>query len=87
MTSTIDSAGRITLPLALREKLGLRSGDQVSLEERDGALYVLPAAAETGLAWSGGVLVHKGQSDTAPEDVLAELRGERLGSVARGVVK
>jgi AbrB family looped-hinge helix DNA binding protein len=40
MRSTIDRAGRIVVPKALRDALGLRPGQILELEVRDGRLVV-----------------------------------------------
>ena len=33
MTATITSKGQITIPLAIRERLGLKTGDQLEFDE------------------------------------------------------
>ena len=38
--STVTSKGQITLPKEIRDHLGLETGDRVSFEIRDGAVYV-----------------------------------------------
>jgi len=43
MTSTIDAAGRIVIPKALRDRLGFRPGAALELRERDGHLEIQPA--------------------------------------------
>lgn len=43
MKSTIDAAGRIVVPKALRERLGLVGGRSVEIRERDGRLEIEPA--------------------------------------------
>jgi len=44
-TSVVVSArGQITLPSNLRRRLGIREGGVVTLEERNGALILRPAA-------------------------------------------
>ena len=40
----VSSRGQITLPAELRHRLGIREGGVVTLEERNGALILRPAA-------------------------------------------
>lgn len=43
MRATIDGGGRIVIPKAVRERLGLRPGTEVELSEVDGRIEVAPA--------------------------------------------
>jgi AbrB family looped-hinge helix DNA binding protein len=43
MKTTIDSAGRVILPKALRDRLGLAAGESLELTERDGKIEIAPA--------------------------------------------
>jgi len=43
MQSTIDSAGRLVIPKAIRDRLGLTGGELVDIRERDGTIEVEPA--------------------------------------------
>jgi AbrB family looped-hinge helix DNA binding protein len=43
MKSTIDAAGRIVIPRAIRDRLGLTAGETLELRERDGRLEIAPA--------------------------------------------
>ncbi len=40
----VSTRGQITLPSELRRRLGIRDGGVVTVEERDGALILRPAA-------------------------------------------
>lgn len=40
MITTIDKAGRLVIPKSIRDRLGLRGGEQVEVEERDGEIRV-----------------------------------------------
>jgi AbrB family looped-hinge helix DNA binding protein len=42
MRSTIDTAGRIVVPKAMRERLGLTGGRAIEIRERDGRLEIEP---------------------------------------------
>ncbi len=43
-TVVVSTRGQITLPSELRRRLGIREGGVVTLEERNGALILRPAA-------------------------------------------
>jgi AbrB family looped-hinge helix DNA binding protein len=47
MPSTISSKGQITVPKAVRDALGLKSGDAVEFVVRDGQALLRPAKAWT----------------------------------------
>lgn len=57
MRTTIDAAGRVVIPKALRERVGLRGGTEVDIVERDGLLELAPAESETHLVERDGVHV------------------------------
>jgi AbrB family looped-hinge helix DNA binding protein len=40
MITTIDTAGRVVIPKLLRDRLGLRGGEELEIEERDGEIRV-----------------------------------------------
>jgi AbrB family looped-hinge helix DNA binding protein len=43
MRTTIDSAGRLVVPKAIRDELGLTGGQAIEVEARDGSLVIEPA--------------------------------------------
>lgn len=49
MKSTIDGAGRIVIPKALRQRLGLEGGETLEVRERDGVIELEPAATPMAL--------------------------------------
>jgi AbrB family looped-hinge helix DNA binding protein len=73
MRTTIDAAGRLVIPRALRDQVGLRSGE-VELVVDGAAIRIEPVALE-GLAEEGGFLVIP-ESGIALDD--AALREARL---------
>ena len=80
METTIDAAGRLVVPKAIRDRLGLRAGSRVILEERDGAVVIEPAPVPTRLVRRGNglVLVADGPIPTLTQervrDVLESIR-------------
>jgi AbrB family looped-hinge helix DNA binding protein len=70
MRSSIDAAGRIVIPKALRERLGFRRGRPVDIRERDGLIEIAPAATPMSLAHRGGGSV------AVPDEKLPALTDE-----------
>jgi len=56
MRTTIDKAGRLVIPRALRDRIGLSAGGEVELE-LDGAAVRIEPIAGTGLREEDGLLV------------------------------
>jgi AbrB family looped-hinge helix DNA binding protein len=64
MKTTIDSAGRIVVPKALRDELSLVGGEMVELTVRDGRLEVEPLSSPMRLERRG-----RGAAAVAEENV------------------
>ncbi len=47
MTTTIDSAGRVVIPKALRDQAGLSPGTAIEIQVRDGHVEIEPLATIT----------------------------------------
>jgi AbrB family looped-hinge helix DNA binding protein len=43
MRTTIDGAGRVVIPKAMRDRLGLTGGQAVDVSEREGRIEIEPA--------------------------------------------
>jgi AbrB family looped-hinge helix DNA binding protein len=56
MISTIDSAGRLVIPKAIREQAGLRAGVPVEIAYRDGHIEIAPAPRRVALVRKGRVV-------------------------------
>jgi AbrB family looped-hinge helix DNA binding protein len=57
MKTAIDKAGRIVVPKALRDELGLEGGTRLEIRLRDGRLEIEPVATEMKLVRRGKRLV------------------------------
>jgi AbrB family looped-hinge helix DNA binding protein len=76
MKTTIDSAGRVVVPKALRDRLALTPGSEIEVEAVADGVFLRPAATGTALVLDDGVLIHRG-SGGAALDVVEFLRRQR----------
>ena len=66
MKSTIDPAGRVVIPKALRERLGLSGGQAIDIRERDGTIEIEPAATPMQLVDEGDGMIAIPDGDIPP---------------------
>jgi AbrB family looped-hinge helix DNA binding protein len=84
MRTTIDSAGRVVIPKAIREAAGLTPGQELQAEYRDGAIVVEPAPRKVKFVREGSLLVAVAPPGTEPlthdqvAHAIRELRAERV---------
>jgi AbrB family looped-hinge helix DNA binding protein len=72
----ITSKGQITLPKEIRDKLGLRPGDEVDLFLDGKTWRMRKSPPNSPLApWRGFLKDHAGRRS---DDLVEEMRGERL---------
>lgn len=77
METTIDGAGRIVVPKALREELGLTPGSTVDISRYGSGLQVVPGGRNGHLEQVDGRLVLTGEGRIDNEDVLRLLDAGR----------
>ncbi len=71
MKLVVDAAGRIMLPKALRDRLGLVPGTTVDVSEYGGGLHLEPSSRTARLVEEDGVLVATGSTTIDDDDVFA----------------
>ena len=80
MQVTIDQAGRIVVPKAVRERFGLRKNSMLELEESAEGIVLKPVERQGGLVRRNGRLVITGlpTADFDPVRMVEEDREERM---------
>ena len=73
MRTTIDAAGRVVIPKAFRDRLGLNGGAQLDITERDGLVEIRPVGKTVRLDTSGERPVLRAPAGT-PELTSEEVR-------------
>ncbi|MEO8681549.1 MAG: AbrB/MazE/SpoVT family DNA-binding domain-containing protein [Vicinamibacterales bacterium] len=74
MTSSISSKGQITVPKALRDRLGLKAGTAVEFELADGGVLMRKGhKGERPVDRVRGVLARR----RATDDLMDDMRGAR----------
>jgi AbrB family looped-hinge helix DNA binding protein len=73
MLTTIDRAGRLVVPKQIRDRLGLRAGEQLEVEEENGAIRIArPKRRVRLIETEHGILAAEFDPplpETTPEDV------------------
>ncbi len=82
MEVKIDDYGRIVIPKAVRDKLGIESGNALKIDvvpegESGGTITLRPKGREPTLQQKGDLLVHTGELPEEDFDVVEQLRAER----------
>ena len=76
MRSTIDQAGRVVIPAALREELGWLGGEEIEIEVTDGTVSISPVAVKMTLVETDAGVVAVPETELPPltEDVVRKTR-------------
>lgn len=71
---TVSQKGQVTIPVEIRERLGIHPGDEVAFEATEEGYVVRKVPSEDRFeAWHGAV-----DSDETVDERMAELRGRPL---------
>ena len=77
MRAVVDAVGRIVVPKALRDLLGLQPGSTVEISRYGAGLQLVPIGRTARLVTEDGVLVATGQTQIDDEDVFGLIDGGR----------
>lgn len=78
MKTSIDAAGRVVIPKELRERLGIRRGRALQIQERDGRIEIEPLPTAMSLVRrAGGAVAVPAQKLPALTDELVRETLER----------
>ena len=72
MKTRVTERGQITIPKAVRERLGIRPGQELEVREQDGAIVAYKAATTDPLAAVTGII----KMDKTTDELIGETRGE-----------
>lgn len=84
MELQVDKAGRIVLPKRIRDRLRLRPGSALKLEEGPDGLFLRPVERPASLVEKDGILVHMGEAPPGFDwnRAVEEHREERIKDLA-----
>ena len=77
MEAKVDSVGRVVLPKALRDALGLRAGSTVNITRYGSGLQLIPSTRTARLVDESGVLVATGDTPIDDEVVFGLIDADR----------
>ena len=87
MRTTIDHAGRLVIPKAVRDSAGLRPGVAVEVEYRDGKVQIEPIYRRVKWVRKGSFVVAKAPPGTPPltnkqvRKIIDEIHSERMQDI------
>jgi AbrB family looped-hinge helix DNA binding protein len=80
MRTTIDRAGRLVIPKAIRDRAGLEPGMEIEIGCRDGVIEIVPPTPQGRIVREGSLLVWESPSGVPkimPGDIDEAIRAVR----------
>jgi AbrB family looped-hinge helix DNA binding protein len=84
MKTTLDRFGRVVVPKDIRDRLGLRPGAEIEIDEKGYEIVLKPVEHEPSLMVKEGVLVYSGSATGDLSGAVRTHREERLRKAASG---
>ncbi|MFO0793562.1 MAG: AbrB/MazE/SpoVT family DNA-binding domain-containing protein [Candidatus Brocadiaceae bacterium] len=73
LTVKITSKGQVTIPKKIRDKLGIRPGEDLAFEEKNSTFYIKKSLKKSPFdKWVGRLQKYKGQKTN---EIIKDLRG------------
>jgi AbrB family looped-hinge helix DNA binding protein len=76
-TATMTSKGQVTIPLKIRQRLGLETGDRIEFVELDSGAYAIKPAVDDVRSLKG--LLRKPAKPVSVENMSAAVRARGAG--------
>ena len=84
MKTILDRFGRVVVPKEIRDRLGLKPGTEIEIDEHGNEVLLKPVEHESPLQLEDGVLVFTGTATADLTEAIRRHRQERLLKVASG---
>ncbi|MDH4163062.1 MAG: AbrB/MazE/SpoVT family DNA-binding domain-containing protein [Nitrospirota bacterium] len=84
MKTTVDRFGRVVVPKDIRDRLGLRPGSELEIDEKGNEIILKSAEREPALMVKEGILVYSGKATGDLVGAVRAHREERLKRTASG---
>ncbi len=77
VTITLGKSGRIVVPKAIRDALGLQEGSRLKLEVQGGRIEAVPEAEEVPILVENGFPVFQGGSKLTEGEIVSIIKSDR----------